>query len=72
MFPIGETHTCIYIHVHCVHLVKLYVSASECTCNQNVHVLPYSGNLSREKTFANFAVFEHPRNFWGGYRSGFI
>ena len=33
--------------------------------------IPYSGNLSREKTFANFAVFEYPRNFWGGYRSGF-
>ena len=38
--------------------------------------VPYSGNLSREKTFANFAVFEHPRkfyprNFGGGYRSGF-
>ena len=27
-------------------------------------IIPYSGNLSREKTFANFAVFEHPRKFY--------
>ena len=47
--------------------------------NYYIHIMyiPYSGNLSREKTFANIAVFEHPRKFyprniWGGYRSGFI
>ena len=39
--------------------------------------IPYSGNLSWEKTFANFAVFEHPRKFYprnlgAGTRSGFI
>ena len=46
------------------------------TAVHSLPMIPYSGNLSREKTFANFAVFEYPRkfyprNFWGGYCSGF-